>query len=124
MAISNYTTSQLGILQAFGLSPTGLLNYQANPLGGFSLGGMSGLFDGLLPETYGGRSISFTAPNWLAQVGPAPNSRVSVFSTEPLCGPFYRRPRPPHPHRRRNRRTLRPACSATKIIRQKNLPSW
>ncbi|WP_269065133.1 calcium-binding protein [Rhizobium sp. C1] len=106
MAISNYTTSQLGILQAFGLSPTGLLNYQANPLGGFSLGGMSGLFDGLLPETYGGRSISFTAPNWLAQVGPSPEftsfglfngTFVRAFLPAPTPAASASTPQPPNP---------------------------
>lgn len=71
-----YTASQLGYLQAFGLSTNGLLGLQSNPWAG--LGGLSGIFDRLLPDTFGGQVFSFTAPDWLAKLG-ASNS-VSSFS--------------------------------------------
>lgn len=73
--MATYTASQLGYLQAFGQSSTGLLSLQQLSLSGFKLGGLSSIFDGLLPDAFNGTPLSFTSPDWLAKF--ALNSVVS-----------------------------------------------
>ncbi len=68
MANFTYSTAQLDFLQAFGQSSSGLLGLQQLSLPSFNLGGLTSLFDGLLPDTFNGTSLSFTSSGWLAKV--------------------------------------------------------
>lgn len=68
MANFTYSTAQLDFLQAFGQSSSGLLGLQQLSLPSFNLGGLTSLFDSLLPDTFNGTSLSFTSSGWLAKV--------------------------------------------------------
>lgn len=115
MAISSYTSTQLSYLKAFGLSSGGLLGLQQTPVTGFNIGGLSSLFDRLVPDTFNGTSIAFTTTNWLSGL-----SATGLGSTFSLFDGTVTRALLPAPTPAVSAATPQPATPATGMFGYKD----